>query len=76
MTEEQNNIDDRSSVDPTLMELSDGRDDQDEQDDGVPYYSNEEEIGEDYTEQSDISIDETEDEEIQRCNTTLLVRTN
>jgi hypothetical protein len=76
MTEEQNNIDDRSSVDPTLMELSDGRDDQDEQDDGVPYYSNEEEIGEDYTEQSDISIDETEDEEIQRCDTTLLVRTN
>jgi hypothetical protein len=29
-TEEQNNIDDRSSVDPTIMELSDDHDDQDE----------------------------------------------
>jgi hypothetical protein len=60
-TEEQNNIDGRSSVDPTIMELSD---DQDEQDDGGPYYSNEEKTGEDYTEQSDILIDESEDEEI------------
>jgi hypothetical protein len=42
-TEEQNNIDGRSSVDPTIMELSDDHDDQDEQDDGGPYYSNEEE---------------------------------
>jgi hypothetical protein len=42
-TEEQNNIDDRSSVDPTIMELSDNHDDQDEQDDGGPYYSNEQE---------------------------------
>jgi hypothetical protein len=55
------------------MKLSDDHDDQDEQDDGGPYYSNEEEIEEDYTEQSDISIDESEDEEIQRCDTTLLV---
>jgi hypothetical protein len=55
------------------MELSDGHDDQDEQDDGDPYYSSEEETGEDYTEQSDFSIDESEDEEIQRCDATLLV---
>jgi hypothetical protein len=48
------------------MELSDDHGDQDEQDDGDTYYLNEEEIGEDYTEQSDISIDESEDEEIQR----------
>jgi hypothetical protein len=72
-TEEQNNIDDKSSVDPTIMELSDDYDDQDEKDDGGPYYSNEEETREDYTEQSDISIDKSEDEEIQRCDTTLLV---
>jgi hypothetical protein len=72
-TEEQSNIDGRSSVDPTVMELSDDHDDQDEQDDDGPYYSSEEETGEDYIEQSDISIDESEDEEIQRCNTTLLV---
>jgi hypothetical protein len=63
-TEKQNNIDGRISVDPTIMELSDDHDDHDEQDDGDPYYSSEEEIGEDYTEQSDISIDESEDEEI------------
>jgi hypothetical protein len=63
-TVEQNNIDGRSSVDPTIMELSDDHDDQDEQDDGGPYYSNEEETREDYTEQSDFSIDESEDEEI------------
>jgi hypothetical protein len=42
-TEEQKNIDDRSSVDPTIMKLSDDHDDQDEQDDCGPYYSNEEE---------------------------------
>jgi hypothetical protein len=44
-TEEQNigRTDGRSSVDPTIMELSDNHDDQDEQDDGGPYYSNEEE---------------------------------
>jgi hypothetical protein len=42
-TEEQNNIDGRSSLDPTIMELSDDHDDQDEQDDGGSYYSNEEE---------------------------------
>jgi hypothetical protein len=42
-TEEENNIDDRSSVDLTVMKLSDGHDDQDEQDDGGPYYSSEEE---------------------------------
>jgi hypothetical protein len=39
-TEEKNNIDGRSSVDTTVMELSDGHDDQDEQDNGGPYYSN------------------------------------
>jgi hypothetical protein len=49
-TEKENNIDDRSSVDPMIMELSDGHDDQDEQDDGGPYYSSEEETREDYTE--------------------------
>jgi hypothetical protein len=63
------NINGRNSVDPTIMELSDDHDDQDEQSD----YSNEEETGEDYTERSDFSIDEYEDEEIQRCDTTLLV---
>jgi hypothetical protein len=63
-TEVENNIDCRSSVDPTIMKLSDGHDDQDEQDDGGPYYSSEEETGEDYTEQSDFSIDESEDEKI------------
>jgi hypothetical protein len=72
-TEEENNIDGRSSVDPMVMELSEGHDDQDEQDDGGPYYSSEEETREDYTEQSDFSIDESEDEEIQRCDNTLLV---
>jgi hypothetical protein len=55
------------------MELSDDHDDQDEQDDGGPYYWIEVETREDYTEQSDISIDESENEEIQRCDTTLLV---
>jgi hypothetical protein len=67
------NIDGRSIIEPTIMELSDDHDDQDEQDDGGPYYSNEEETGENYTEQSDFSIDESEDEEIHRCDTTLLV---
>jgi hypothetical protein len=71
--EEENNIIGRSSVNPTVMKLSDGHDDQDEQDDGGPYYSSEEEIREDYIEQSDFSIDESEDEEIQRYETTLLV---
>jgi hypothetical protein len=72
-TEKQNNIDGRSIVDPMIMKLSDDHDDQDEQDDGGPYYSNEEKTGEDYSEQSDFLIDESEDEEIQRCDTTLLV---
>jgi hypothetical protein len=49
-TEEENNIDGRSSVDPTVLKLSDGHDDQDEQDDGGLYYSSEEETREDYTE--------------------------
>jgi hypothetical protein len=49
-TEKENNIDGRSSVDPTIMKLSDDHDDQDEQDDGGPYYWNEEETREDYTE--------------------------
>jgi hypothetical protein len=42
-TEKKNNIDGRSSVDPTVMELSDGHDDEDEQDDVGSYYSSEEE---------------------------------
>jgi hypothetical protein len=42
-TEEKNNIDGRSSVDPTIMELSDDHDDQDEKYDGGLYYSSEEE---------------------------------
>jgi hypothetical protein len=42
-TEEQYNINGRNSVDPTVMKLSDDHDDQDEQDDGCPYYSSEEE---------------------------------
>jgi hypothetical protein len=46
------------------MELSDVHDDQDEQDDDGTYYSSEEETREDYIEQSDFSIDESEDEEI------------
>jgi hypothetical protein len=72
-TEEENNIDDRSSVDQTVMKLSDGHDDQDEQDDSGLYYLSKEETGEDYTKKSDFSIDESEDEEIQRYDTTLLV---
>jgi hypothetical protein len=40
-TKEQSNIDGSNSVDPTVMELSDDHDDQDEQDDGGPYYWNE-----------------------------------
>jgi hypothetical protein len=50
-TEEQSNIDDSSSVDPTVMELSDDHNDQDGQDDGGPYYCSEVETLEDYTEQ-------------------------
>jgi hypothetical protein len=69
-TEEQYNIDGRSSIDSTVMELSYGHD---EQNDGGLYYSSEEETGENYTEQSDTSINESEDEEIQRCDTILLV---
>jgi hypothetical protein len=67
---EQSDIDGGSSIDPTVMKLSD---DHDDQDDGDPYYSSEVETGEDYTEQSDISIGESEDKEIQICDTTLLV---
>jgi hypothetical protein len=37
-------------------------DDHDEQDDGGPYYWSKVEIGEDYTEQSDISNDESKNE--------------
>jgi hypothetical protein len=37
------------------------------------YYSSEVETWDEYTEQSDILIDESENEKIQRCNTTLLV---
>jgi hypothetical protein len=39
-TEEQNNIDSRSSIDLTIIKLSDDHDDQDEQDDSGSYYSN------------------------------------
>jgi hypothetical protein len=42
-TEKQYNIDDKSSFDQTIMELSDDHNDQDEQDDGGPYYSTKEE---------------------------------
>jgi hypothetical protein len=42
-TEKQYNIDDKSSFDQTVMELSDDHNDQDEQDDGGPYYSTKEE---------------------------------
>jgi hypothetical protein len=59
-TKEKNNINDSSNVDPTVMKLSDDHDDQDEQDDGGPYYWSEIETREDYTEQSNISIDESE----------------
>jgi hypothetical protein len=45
-TEKENNIDGRSGIDPTVMELSDDHDDQDA----------------DYTEKLDISIKESEDE--------------
>jgi hypothetical protein len=48
-------------------------DDYDEQDDGGLYYWSKVEIGEDYTKRSDISNDESENEEILRCDTTLLV---
>jgi hypothetical protein len=64
--EEQINIDGSSSVDPMVMELSDDHDDRDEQDDGGPCYWSEVETEKDYTKQSDISIGESEDEEIQR----------
>jgi hypothetical protein len=61
--EKQSNIDDSSNVDPLVIELSDDHDDQDEKDDGGPHYWSEVETGEDYTEQSDISNDESENEE-------------
>jgi hypothetical protein len=60
----------QSNIDPTIIELSD---DQDEQDDTGPHDWSEIEIEEDYIEQSDVSNDESDNEEIQRCNTTLLV---
>jgi hypothetical protein len=56
-----------------VMKLSDDHDDQDEQDDGGSYYWSKIETWEDYTEQSDISIDESKNEKIQRCDTPLLV---
>jgi hypothetical protein len=52
------------------MELSD---DKDEQDDDGPYDSSEVETGEDYTELSDFSNDESENEEIQRCDNLFIV---
>jgi hypothetical protein len=42
--EKQSNIGGNSNVDPTVMELSDDHDDQDEQDDGGPHYWSEVEI--------------------------------
>jgi hypothetical protein len=80
-TEEQNTIDGSSNVDLTaseiiltpVMELNDDQDDQDEQDDRDPHYWSEVEMRGDYTEQSDISNDGTENEEIRRSDTTLLV---
>jgi hypothetical protein len=71
--EEQSNIDDSSNIDPTIMELSDDHDDQHEQDDGGPHYWSEVETWENYIEQSDILNDESKNEEILRCDTTLLV---
>jgi hypothetical protein len=60
----------QSNIDQTVMELSD---DQDEQDDDGLYDLSEVETGEDYTEQSDFSNDESENEKIQICDTILLV---
>jgi hypothetical protein len=60
----------QSNIDLTVMELSD---DQDEQDDVGPYDLSEVETWEDYIEQSDFSNDESENEKIQRYDTTLLV---
>jgi hypothetical protein len=60
----------QSNNDSTVMELSD---DQDEQDDDGPYDSSEVETGEDYTELSDFSNDESENEEIQRCDNIFIV---
>jgi hypothetical protein len=60
----------QSNIDQTVIELSD---DQDKQDDAGLYYSSEVGTREDYIEQSDFSNDESKNEEIQRCNTTLLV---
>jgi hypothetical protein len=53
-----------------IMELSDDRNEQDDR--GLHYWS-EVETGEDYTQQSDISNDESENEKIWRSNITLLV---
>jgi hypothetical protein len=52
------------------MEYSD---DQEEKDDCGLYYLSEVEIKENYTEQSDISNDESENEKIRRSDTTLLI---
>jgi hypothetical protein len=60
----------QSNIDQTVMKLSD---DQDEQDDDGLYDLSEVETGEDYTEQSDFSNDESENEKIQICDTILLV---
>jgi hypothetical protein len=68
--EEQNNISGSINIDPTVMELSD---DHDEQSDVGPHDWSEVETKEDYTEQSDFSNDKSENEEILRCDTTLLV---
>jgi hypothetical protein len=61
----------RSEIILTLVtELSDDRNEQDDR--GLHYWS-EVETWEDYTEQSDISNDESENEKIWRSDTTLLV---
>jgi hypothetical protein len=65
--EEQTNIGDGSNIDPMVMKL------RDEQDDAGPHDWSEVKIGEDCTEQSDFSNNESENEKIQRCDTILLV---
>jgi hypothetical protein len=77
-TEDQNIIDGSSNVDLTASEIiltpvMELNDDQDEQDGRGPHYWSKVEMREDYTEQYDISNDESENEKIQRSDTTLLV---
>jgi hypothetical protein len=77
-TKEQSTIDDSNTVDLTASEIiltpiMEYSDDKDEKDDCDPRNWSEVKIKEDYTEQSDISNDESKNEKIQRSDTTLLV---